>query len=940
MSPKSRGSDTPAAFVVGIDLGTTNCALSYAPRTDESRDSHLPEVLPVFQRGKAGLGETLPVLPSFLYLPHESEVRDDGYSGGPVPGAWIGAYARDHGERVPGRLVRSAKSWLTVAGIAREECILPWEGEPGRPRISPVQASAAYLAYLRTCWDKHWEDSGDPHPLADQVVVLTVPASFDATARDLTVRAAHDAGLPHVVLLEEPQAAFYAWLAANRRTWRTRLRNRRLILVCDVGGGTTDFSLIRIVRENGVLVPQRVAIGDHLLAGGDNIDIALAHHAEARLAVGTPLDALRFTGLTAACRRAKETLLAEGGASSVPVTVLGAGSSVVANVLETELTRDEVAEIILNRFFPRCTPESAEPQTRRSGLIELGLPYAQDPAVTRNLARFLAGHVGEKALQANVGTEALPRPDAVLFNGGTLLPSLIRHRILEVLESWFGSDQGGTRNPIVDLGCPNLELAVAQGAAIYGRARQGNGIRIGGGSGRSYYIGCQGGDAVCVLPEGAREGETFSVQEPLFELVTGRPVQFSLFESHTRPQDELGCLVARAADRLNPLPPLQTSLASGRSAKTTTVMLEAGLTEVGTLQVVCEAKQGDDRHLLTFELRNRTNPASSPAPRVDKAVALSAATLIQAAGDIVGAIFSRKRKHCPGSREDPRHIRRSLERAMERAREEWSVGDCRSLFDVLRPFASQRKQTALHEVAWFNVAGFCLRPGFGGSKDGWRIEQVLPLLDEWPQAQADADVRLAWWVFWRRVAGGLSAAKQGTLVDAIAPHVCPGSRHFEKGGHLSIRERVEIWRMAASLERVDHEKKNALGTALLDDLNTRKNRDVVLWALGRIGSRIPFAGSLHQVLPSEMVLPWVEAVLKTRWHETPAGFLCLIRMARYTGDRTLDLPETLRIRIRSVLSEHGMATDQTRPLVDVVPCDRDESTRVFGESLPEGLRIC
>jgi molecular chaperone DnaK (HSP70) len=596
-------------YVVGIDLGTTNCALAYADSREATDDASAP-IRPLAIPQVVGAGDVAerPVLPSFLYLPAEKE-----FAAGALDVPWskgadrvVGTFAREHGAKVPGRMVGSAKSWLSHPGVDRRSNLLPWNAPEDVKKVSPVEASAAYLRHLRDAWNSTVAGKSAEDRLERQDVLLTVPASFDAVARELTVEAARLAGLEKVTLLEEPQAAFYAWLAARGESWRRRVKVGDLLLVCDVGGGTTDFTLIAVTEQAGDLALTRLAVGEHILLGGDNMDLALAHAVAATLPGG--MDALSPTqkvALTYACRNAKETLFAHPEKAAAPVAVLGRGSKVIGGALKTELTRETLTAVLLDGFFPRCAPTEAPARGRRLGLTEIGLPYAADPAITRHLARFLSRQGG--SLHADGGTV---RPSAVLFNGGVFQAGTLRDRVVDVLSGWAGA-------PVPMLDAADLDLAVAQGAAYYGLVRRGKGIRIRGGVPRAYYVGIEvptpavpGVEppikALCVLPMGTEEGTEADVPGPEFALVVGEPTEFRFLSSTTRREDRLGTIVERVpTEDVQDLAPLKTILGheEGTEGDVVPVRLHSHVTEVGTLDLWCQSTRDSGRWKLEYNVR-------------------------------------------------------------------------------------------------------------------------------------------------------------------------------------------------------------------------------------------------------------------------------------------------------------------------------------------------
>ncbi len=601
-------------YLVGIDLGTTNTAVSYVEAVAGAQVRDLPLAQLV---GPGEVAEQA-LLPSFLLLPTALEVAPEQLAlpWDARPGWAVGAFARDRGAELPHRVVASAKSWLSYTGVDRRAPILPWRGEtepakeaapsglpepspavgqPSAERVSPLEASARILRHVAAAFR---ETTGAP--LAEQEVLLAVPASFDAVARELTVEAARAAGLPDVILIEEPQAAFYAWLAARGDAWRQELAAGDVVLVCDIGGGTTDFTLIEAADRAGNLELERIAVGDHILLGGDNMDLALGHTVAAKLtAAGKKLDAMQLRALVHACRRAKEQLLSDDPPDEVPITVLGRSSKLIGGAVRTELRREEVEKLLLDGFFPRVGADAVPEKRRAVGLRELGLPYAADPAVTRHLAGLLARH-GR-------------RPTAVLWNGGVMNGALIRDRVLFTLGSWFG-DQ------VRELAAPDLDRSVARGAAYYGAVRHGRGIRIRGGTARAYYIGVEAAmpaipgfappiNALCVAPFGMEEGTGAELPGSELGLVVGETAEFRFFASSARPQDRAGAVVDPADAELAELDPVETRLGAdeGAAGEVVPVSLESRVTEVGTLELWCRSRRDDRRWKLEYSLRHGTD---------------------------------------------------------------------------------------------------------------------------------------------------------------------------------------------------------------------------------------------------------------------------------------------------------------------------------------------
>ncbi|MBN2475431.1 MAG: Hsp70 family protein [Pirellulales bacterium] len=591
-----------ARYVLGIDLGTTNSVLAY---TALEAEQPRIELLPIPQLVAASTIESLTALPSFLYLASEHETGQGSYD---LP--WqsgrdfaVGDFARRQGAEVPDRTIAAAKSWLCHSRVDRHQPILPWNAPAEVPKISPVAASRRYLEHLVAAWEAAFPDA----PVAEQHVVLTVPASFDASARELTREAALAAGLPNgLVLLEEPQAAVYSWLAASGQRWRRMLSVGNTLLVCDVGGGTTDLTLVGAAEEGGELMLRRIAVGNHLLAGGDNMDLALAHHVAGRFAEkGVRLDPWQSVALWHSCRAAKESLLRPDGQKTHPVAVLGRGSKLIGGTVSVEVERADVATLLVDGFFPRCKLSDRPARRRTSGFQEIGLPFESDTALTRHLAAFLAAHGP---------TDAEPvRPSHVLFNGGVFKSDALRGRLLEVLGEWFG-DRGA---PQVLAGEQDLDHAAARGAAYYGWTKHCGGIRIRGGTARSYYVGVETAGlaipgaarplrALCVVPVGMEEGTETDVPGEPIGLVVGEPAHFRFFSSPVRKDDRSGDVLATWTDEeLSETDSLETELAADQAVEEpcVPVRFHSKITELGTFELWCVSTTTDARWKLEFSVR-------------------------------------------------------------------------------------------------------------------------------------------------------------------------------------------------------------------------------------------------------------------------------------------------------------------------------------------------
>ena len=947
---------TRARYIVGIDLGTTNCAVAYVDTKGRDRPAADIRVFDVPQLVAAG--ETAPrsMLPSFLYL-----------AGGPElpPGAtilpwsegadrFVGEFARIQGARVPSRLVSSAKSWLCHPGVDREAEILPWGSGPEVRKVSPVEASAAYLRHIRDAWNHTFAGTDPSRRLEQQEVVLTVPASFDEAARELTLEAARKAELSSITLLEEPQAAFYCWIVSHQDRWQREVRAGELILVCDIGGGTTDFSLITVVETPTGPGFRRVAVGDHLMLGGDNIDLALAHHVEQKLG-GVRLDTEQWSALRFACRTAKEKLLGEKQPTLErwPVTIAGRGARIIGGSIQSELTRQDVQAIALDGFFPRVARSDEPHRGARLGLQEFGLPFVADPAVPKHLSAFLRRHRAEAIGQGGHQPEDRPaRPDAILFNGGALTPETVRNRIVEVVASWFPDDPGLPYAPRV-LTNVSLDLAVAQGAAYYGVVRRGGGIRIGGGTARSFYVGLDTQDAarrwMCVVPRDSQEGDEITIAGHDFDLLMGQPVVFPLASSSVRPDDRPGQLVGGDPDSIRELPPLQSLMRIGRKAKAerVPVSLAARVTEVGTIELWCQSRADDRRWRLQIQLRG---PAGQPPARGTIAGEETDRVIIEQTELDAAIVAIRGAFEAPassaGSDVGPARLVKRLEELLDVPRDQWPPSALRAWWEPLRDLADQRLKGPQHESRWYNLVGFALRPGRGYPLDEVRLKALWPVFHLGVKHTKEVQCWAEWWILWRRVAAGLSRQHHDEIHRRIAPFLLPakGSSPSKKAGRPKPEphELAEMWRCAASLERLPSDVKEALGEPLLKELSRPVTAGYTLWCLGRLGARIPLYGLANTAIRQQAAERWVNGLLNRECapgRETSDAIFALSQLARFSGDRSRDLDEEQRARVLARLEKLGADEAVLRPVREYHELEVSQESQALGDALPIGLRL-
>lgn len=874
---------------IGIDLGTTNSALAYIDeREAEDRDFPPVRIFETPQLVAAGRVEARRTLPSFLFL-------EDGQP--------VGVYAREQGALVPTRLVHSAKSWLSNPDVDRTAKILPWDSQEIGRVLSPVEVSARYLSKFREEWDKAKGAS-----LADQDIVLTVPASFDEEARELTVMAAHDAGIERLSLLEEPAAAFYSWIANNLAQSRKKLFDGQIVLVCDVGGGTSDFSLIRVTRDGDLVNFTRTAVGNHLLLGGDNLDLTFAWLVEAKL--GAQLSIRQRSGLRRQCSAAKEVLLTDPLRNSVEITVLGSGSALIGKTLKSEILREEALELALEGFLPFTERGEGPKEEKRSLFRELGLPYVSDAAITRHLNAFLEG-AGETA-------------DAILFNGGFFIPEILRARVADVVGRWYG------RRPEI-LENSELDLAVARGAAYYSYVRStGSGVLVRGGLPRTYFIGIgepRDGQisAVCLVPRGAEEGAAVEIDNEALQLVANRPVSFRLYSSLTRSEDRLGNVVEFSTldPDLHVHAPLHAVIRFGKKTEERLIPVKLGarLTEIGTLETWCESKISDNRWRLQFQLRKA--PAEQPAER--KAAAVVSEQALKSSLELISAAFSLTGK----SPIAPEEVPSKLEQTMGLGKNSWPLSAIRQMADSLLAAADGRKKSPAYEVRWLNLSGFCLRPGFGYPGDDFRIEQARRLFPSGPTYGNQVQCEIDWWIFWGRVAGGLNRNQQADIYQRLSGFLLP--RGSKKPQRINLSLLREMWRTASSLELLPIGTKTELGEALVKRVNAGDFKESELWCLSRLGARQLFYGPINLVVPPSTITRWVEVLLKV-----PNAGEALASLARRTEDPTRDLAPAVRETVKRTLTTTPHAE---RLLASLEGEEEDNRTlgRIFGEELPSGL---
>ncbi|EOX4928963.1 hsp70 family protein [Vibrio alginolyticus] len=933
-------------FLVGIDLGTTNTVVAYCEITDNLEQSEV-SLFDIDQL--IGPGEVVrkPLLPSFRYHPAVGQISPSDLTlpwenepvSGDISNVIVGEWARELGAKVEGRQVSSAKSWLSHQAVDRSSDILPWAGAQDVDKVSPVIASASYLNHIRQAWNYR-------HPsnkLEDQDVVVTVPASFDETARKLTLEAAELAGLKKIVLLEEPQAVCYDWYARHQQTAADELKELPLILVCDVGGGTTDLSLIEAsFSSQDELALDRIGVGEHLMLGGDNLDLALAHLAESRLSQNKgeqskKLTAASLTKLIQQTRKAKENLLSASAPEEVKITMLGSGSKLLGGTKSIGLSKQEVHQIALDGFFP-LSDFSEVPDKRRSAVVEFGLPYVADPAVSKHVAEFLTQH--QQVARAALGIEDDKQnaiPVGLLLNGGVFNSELVTERVTTLLSDWRGA-------PVTVLDNPHPDWSVALGAVAFGKARRGAQLKIGGGAARSYFLHLQEknkmGKALCLLAKGTEEGHEIRLSGRRFSLTLGEPVRFNLLTSthdtltnNTSIQN--GVMVDVDPDLFAPLPPYITTL-EGEGAELQAnqkerveVQLACQLTEVGTLKMECVSAEDDSKRWeLEFEVRNKQTDDSEQVKLHPK---------LNECKELIARLYSGNKKSAESK--EIKTLAKDLEKKLGK-RDEWDFTTLRQLFDTFAQGRKRRRRSEQHEKNWLRLAGFALRPGFGDPTDSWRIEQVWGLYQQniqFKNHQGWTD----WWVFWRRIAGGLSQEQQETILADIAKYLHPGAMKNPQSAKAAQDMGYEsMVRLSASLEDLEVEDKVLLATWFLSKaINQNQFEQAHWWAMGRLASRTPLYGSQHNVVPREQAEQWLPKLLEQNWQKEPMIAFAAVMICRKTGDRLFDISDDYREQVLAKLKQSKVPESWVSLVEEVKELSESESKRIFGDALPSGLTL-
>ncbi|NVK73682.1 MAG: hsp70 family protein [Oceanospirillaceae bacterium] len=898
------------AYRVGIDLGTTNCVVSYTPVSDHL-NANTPTLFPIPQVMSDGSVQEFDYLPSAIYLLASDEV---GKIDPVLP--WrhhdkeriVGVGALALGQRRAGQLVQSAKSWLSHRQVDRRAAILPWASEFPK-KLSPLEASTILLSHIKQSWNHRFADA----PLESQSIALTLPASFDEEARALTLEAAKLAGLNDLYLLEEPQAACYHYISDDDKL--AALADKKMLLVVDIGGGTSDFSLVAIhsTSENSQSVAlKRVAVGEHLLLGGDNLDQALAFQLDPKQI--SALSASRLAALVQQTRQAKESLLGENAPDSLSITVLGGGSRLIGGSQKFEVSRETLLDQVRSGFFPLV---DANEQVQKSdyAMHTLGLPYESDPAFTRHLASFLRQH--REVIEAATGSSM---PDAVLFNGGLFNSPVMKARLLELLNTW-------STKPILACSAEEPNDAVAKGAVMYLSALAGVSTRIESGVAHSLYLKVGEDQYVGILPKGTLKGESIALAQEFF-VTLGQQVQFPLYRS----DDHIECVVGavRNQEGLQYISNLMTELDGSVDAEETAVTLSVQMTEVGVLQVELNANNQKDQWRLDFSTQVKSKNESASADETG----LLHANMGQAEEHLTKCFSSVGQKQNPDL---VKSLKQDLDQLLG-SREDWNLATSRRMVDKLLSLKSGRTKSAQHERQWLQLMGYCLRPGFGATDDVNRVQQVVNVTKAGTQFDT-APVWGQYWTLYRRIAGGLSVEQQTHLFKQFSQYYSPrGQRSRDKMKALTTKSSDDLIRLVGALESLSNEDKLTAIDWLLKRLQKSSEPDTAWWTIGRIASRHLLSGQQEQRIVEDKLFPILEIALKEDWKKRKQAGLAAVLMSQVSLGESEKLG-AFRKKIANKLKKDKCPAQWLERLESQVEINSDELNALVGESLPIGLRL-
>jgi len=908
-----------ARYIIGIDLGTTNCAVTYIDTHEADIILH-PLMIP--QQISATETAKFKTLPSFVYFPIKDENKAQNE---PI----VGIYAREQSLLQPDRVISSSKSWLCHNKVDRRSGILPWHGAEDIEPLSPVQASSLLIQHMKKSWDKQFPNDD----FTKQQIIITVPASFDETARALTAEAIELAGIKNVSLLEEPQAAFYAWLYHNEENWKEKLDKHQHVLVCDIGGGTSDFSLIGIQHQDHDLVLQRIAVGEHLLLGGDNLDIALAYFMEPQFSQTRNLNPKDWGKLISQCRDAKENLFQKNSPSTWPIALASSGKSIVSNTIKKNVSKEEASKLFLEGFLPNQNFEISV-LNQQTGFQEFGLPYSTESSITKHLANFLKKSLADEQI-----------PTAILFNGGFFEAPLFKERIISILNQWF-------QLTMTELHATALDLAVSQGAAYYGLAKHGRIKKIEGGLPRATFIGVVDKTgkpmALCLAPLGMEENTKIKINDFNFHLRVNMPVEFPIFSTKGMAQIKPGDLIETKG--LTQGVPIRSFLKTGKKnkskAKDIEVFLQCEFSALGTLEIFCHEVNGDRQWKLEFDTKffdfnaneiNKDEKKSTLKTYTEKT--------LRAVEEVIKTTFSDRNS-------TPESLMKKIEALTNHSRWSWDLLFLRQMWAFLIEYKEGRKLSNAHEERWLNFTGFCLRPGYGVEMDDWRILQTWNIFIEGITFENNSQSLSEWFLFWNRIAGGLNSFQQRELasqyIAAMKAQIniqVNNSTNTNQGKakklNLGPGEKSQFYRMLGNLEDLPLKDKKEIIHYILRQIKKHGTSDANytgVWSLGRIASRAPLYGTLNNVISVKYVKQILDE-LQTYTDYRQQDLFSIASIGRKTGDRYRDLNVEDRMQLANWLKQQKASDEHINLILEGSAFNEDDRNLIFGEKLPTGLRL-
>jgi molecular chaperone DnaK (HSP70) len=907
-------------FIIGIDLGTTNIAVTYIDIEDQDRVIQQFDITQFSAPGEIAKSK---LLPSFYFYPDSKITSKETMD---LP--WkkktkyaVGIYAREYGSAIPNRFISSAKSWLCHVGVDRRSKILPWGGDIEDIKCSPLGITSYYLKHIKSAWNHEFgkikDSSGSNCIIEDQQVVITIPASFDETARELTLESAKLAGYKNINLLEEPLAAFYSWLNSNDKNWKDYIAPGEKALVIDVGGGTCDLSVIEMT-ESGSLV--RSVAGNHLLLGGDNIDIAIARKIEefwkTKLIPGEWLTLCQKT------RHSKEILLSTDK-EETDIVLFAQGSSIIANMRKYSLKKKELEEMLLDGFFPVIDADSKGP-SKKTAIQQMGLPYEHDPGLTKHILQFLkyAHKVSENPSSDN----DILYPNKILFNGGTMIPGILRERVLKIIKNWF------PKSDIEELDSIDLSLAVAYGASYYGRTRRGEGVKVKSGTSRSYYLQVANdsadnkGKLVCIMPRGIDENIQI-VTPSKFNVEANQSVKFPLYNSSTRIGDKEGAVLDNE-DEVSFLSALTSVLRYGKlDKKKLKAELVSELTETGVLKIHINSLDTIHRWPLNFDVRLLTSDDNENAPT--RSVVLDESITKKAELYIIEAFSSGKTSMSS--------IIKELEKIIGLSKDKWPLQSLRSFADALLKIKYKSLSLPQKEARWLNLCGYCLRPGFGDPEDEIRLRKVWALWFSGMNNKNNSQIVAEWWVFWRRIISGLKSGHQRTVYQGLHINLYPKGKYQNKI-KAGEQAKTEMWRCLGSLELLPNKIKLEIGNVLISRIKNLQGYE--FWVLARLGARRLFHAKSNHVIQPNLISGWLaKLIAASKALVSQDRLFAVSRIAAMTGDRMIDVDSELQEASKEYLKKEKSPENWIAHLDGVKKDSIQEQAKMLGDSIPLGISI-